>query len=101
MREWHALCHSGHCSKASSILARSDLLQNQDPSMLEDHSPQGWSLLSVPRKARVNSLNLWTKRSSSDRGPGRDLTSFENVDINILSALGDKRQHYSVVSQGE
>jgi hypothetical protein len=47
MREWHALCHSGHCSKASSILARSDLLQNQDPSMLEDHSPQGWSLLSV------------------------------------------------------
>jgi hypothetical protein len=47
MRKWHALCHSGHCSKASSILARSDLLKSQDHSMLDDHSPHGWSLLSV------------------------------------------------------
>jgi hypothetical protein len=41
MRKWPARFHSGHGSKTSSILTRSDLLTRQDHSMLDDPSPQG------------------------------------------------------------
>ena len=53
MRKWPARFHSGHGSKTSSILTRSDLLTRQDHSMLDDPSPQGWPLLSLsPRGQR-------------------------------------------------
>ncbi len=82
MRKWHARFHSGHGSKTSSILTRSDLLKRQDHSMLDDHSPQGWSLLSLsPRGQRGlpqpldKALKLLRRRSGlhselAPRSPG-------------------------------